>query len=314
MSEPLVSWLAPHWRRFLETLDGDRASHAVLVAGESGLGKRGLAERMVARLLCRAPVPSGEACGACQACVWRVAGTHPDLFHVMPEEDSEVIKVDQVRDLIARLTLTGQIGGRRVAMLDPADSMNVAAQNALLKTLEEPASGVHLILIADAPARLLATIRSRCQIVSVTAPSAAQTHVWLQASNSSRLPDDMRDLAAGHPGRILSLAQQSGQTRVKIVADDLIKLRSEEETPLAVAQRWSSEPNAHVEDAMAWLRLWSWRLVEAPVSAKAIPFVDHAILSDSYARALRLRELLRTPLKPGWLLHEWLSAWQSASR
>ena len=126
---------------------------------------------MVARLLCRENEPAG-LCSHCRSCTLLAAGSHPDYFDLQPDEGKQVIKVDQVRALIGKLDLTTSISERKVACIHPAEEMNAAAANALLKSLEEPAGNTVLILVSDNPGRLPVTIRSRCQAISVNQPDS----------------------------------------------------------------------------------------------------------------------------------------------
>lgn len=309
MSAPLAPWLVPAWSQFVSALRSDRLGHALFVAGESGLGKRELAQAMARRLLCHAPGDDGLACGQCRSCVWFAADTHPDFSRVRPEEDSDTIKVVQIRELIARVQLTGQASSIRVAIVEPANAMTPQAQNALLKTLEEPPQGVHLILVADEPERLLPTIRSRCQTYAVTVPSTQVVQAWLAAQGKPVSALTVA-LAASHPGTALAWSEADAAKRLTGVAEDLVALRQRRQSPLNVAGRWAQAPDEHVDAAVAWLRLWSWSSAgHAPVTGVAAPAgIDH--ISRSQGEALRLRERLRAPLKPSWLLHEWLLAWQ----
>ncbi|MGA9573412.1 MAG: hypothetical protein WBS20_05635, partial [Lysobacterales bacterium] len=107
-SEPsgaeIYPWLKDHWANFLQRLERDKLAHALMVEGPAGTGKGSLANVMVARLLCREP--GDFACGHCRSCQLLKGTAHPDFFELQPEEDSEVIKVDQVRSLIGKLNLT----------------------------------------------------------------------------------------------------------------------------------------------------------------------------------------------------------------
>ena len=184
----------------------EKMPHAVLIQGPEGVGKLALAEQLAARLLCEAPTPDSEACGRCAGCRWVAAASHPDLRRIEPDalsqsgmsaEESEAeaggraarrakpsaeIRVDQVRELADFLYLGSHRGRRRVAIVHPAESMNVHAANALLKGLEEPPFGAYFLLVSHHPARLLATIRSRCVAVSISRPDASAALNWLQTS------------------------------------------------------------------------------------------------------------------------------------
>ena len=181
-----------------------RLPHAVLIQGPEGVGKLALAEGLAARLLCESPTQDSEACGRCAGCRWVAAGSHPDLRRIEPDalsqagasgEETEAdaggrasrrakpsmeIRVDQVRELADFLYLGSHRGRRRVAIVHPAETMNVHAANALLKGLEEPPAGAFFLLVSHHPARLLPTIRSRCVSLSVPRPDAAEALKWLK--------------------------------------------------------------------------------------------------------------------------------------
>ncbi len=168
-------WLAYAGERLARNAEGGRRAHALLVSGPRGLGKVDLALREAAALLCL----SGErpACGRCRSCQLMAGGAHPDFRQVTFEVNDKgqlrsVIAVDQIRDLIASLQLTNSLSALKVAVIHPAEAMNRNAANALLKTLEEPAGDLVLMLVASDDARLPATVRSRCQVIGVRQPDA----------------------------------------------------------------------------------------------------------------------------------------------
>jgi len=181
----------------------EQLPHAVLFQGPEGVGKLALAERLATRVLCESPTADSDPCGHCDGCRWAASGNHPDLRRVepdalagagaLPEDDdretrsvrrakpSAEIRVDQIRELSDFLYLGSHRGRRRVAIVHPAESMNLHAANALLKGLEEPPGGAMFLLVTHHPARLLATIRSRCVVAAVPRPEEAAGLAWLES-------------------------------------------------------------------------------------------------------------------------------------
>ena len=151
--------------------------HALLLTGVKGMGKSVFAHHVAQAVLCK--TDQSKPCGQCDSCVWFKAGSHPDVVELGLEEKSKVIKIDQVRSLIYQFERTSQCG-MRVAMIDPADHLNYAAANSLLKTLEEPSGPALIMLIAAEPQRLPATILSRCQRIDFTVEDEKSVLKWLQ--------------------------------------------------------------------------------------------------------------------------------------
>ena len=173
-----LPWQDLVWKQFLGQHQAGRLPHGLLLAGKKGIGKHTFLWQAVAYLLCQAPIDATDgqsrACGVCPSCHWLKVGNHPDLL-VLPSaslpgahenaDDHERIKIDEVRALQEFVHRQSQ--GLRLVVLDHADSLTVAAANALLKTLEEPRAGVYLWLVTDHPSRLMPTIKSRLQALPI---------------------------------------------------------------------------------------------------------------------------------------------------
>lgn len=138
-------------------MSGGRLAHAYLFAGPEGVGKRLMALTLARALFCQ----DGTGCGECAPCRKVDHRNHPDLHFLEPDGSS--IKIEQVRALQHELNLRPFEGKYKICLIEAADTMTVAAANALLKTLEEPRGDTLLILLSSHPQRLLETIRSRCQ-------------------------------------------------------------------------------------------------------------------------------------------------------
>lgn len=143
-------------------LAGGTLAHAYLFSGEEGIGKKMTALALAAAANC-AQAGANGACGICPSCRKTAAGTHPDVHLLAPDGDE--IKIDQVRQAQADLSLRPFEGAKKILIVDGAESMNDASANALLKTLEEPPGESVIILVSTMPQGLLPTIRSRCQEV-----------------------------------------------------------------------------------------------------------------------------------------------------
>ena len=153
-------WLVPAMEALRKAHQAGRLGQALLIHADPGCGGELLAEWATQLVLCR---QDSAPCGECIDCRRCAAAQHPDLFAVQPTGESKQIRVTEVRDFCAELSLTSHGGGYRAGVIAPADSLNVAAANSLLKTLEEPPPAAMLMLITAYPDSLLRTVQSRCR-------------------------------------------------------------------------------------------------------------------------------------------------------
>ena len=231
-------------------------AHAYLLHGPAGIGKRALAERLMAHLLCQRPTAQ-DACGECKSCLLLKAGSHPDNYILEPEEADKAIKVDQVRDLVSFVVQTAQMGGRKVVLIEPVESMNINAANALLKSLEEPSGDTVLLLVSHQTSRLLPTIKSRCVQQACPLPSEAMSLAWL----ASALPDcaqeeriELLTLAAGSPLAAVKLQAQGVREQRALVVEGVKKLLKHQQSPTQLAEEWKTIPMLLLFD---WFCDWS---------------------------------------------------------
>ncbi|HSI57831.1 MAG TPA: DNA polymerase III subunit delta' [Ideonella sp.] len=222
-----LPWLAAP----LQALRDHERGHALILHGRAGSGLFELALRVAQAWLCEQPP---GPCGVCPGCHLTLARSHPDLKVLMPEtlqqaigwnaggdsegdagdgdskarkKPSREIKVEAVRQAIDWAHTSSGRGRGKVLVLNPADAMNAVAANALLKTLEEPAAGVRLLLCVDDPERLLPTIRSRCQRVRLPAPSEAEALQWL-GGQGVKDPAVLLRASGGEPLSALALGAE----------------------------------------------------------------------------------------------------------
>ncbi|WP_299806258.1 DNA polymerase III subunit delta' [uncultured Shewanella sp.] len=196
-----LPWLQTTLDSFSEQIKTARVGHAYLVGMDSGYGGELLVLELAKMSLCH-QLGHGGACGFCKACQLVEANNHPDLYRV--EADGAQIKVDQIRELCQKLTTTSQQGGRRVAVILNSERLNQASANALLKTLEEPGKDTILLLQANAPSRLIATISSRCQRLRVELPDKNQVKQWLKEQLTSEGDPSWCLPVVGGPMAVLS--------------------------------------------------------------------------------------------------------------
>jgi len=302
-----------------------RLPHAILIHGPQGVGKLALAEHFAKRLLCETE-GSEVPCGECEGCRWVAAWSHPDLRRIEPDaiargpeaagdeeeapapaakagKPSTEIRIEQIRGLDGFLNLRSHRGRRRIALVHPAEAMNANSANALLKSLEEPPAGAFFLLVSHRPARLPATIRSRCVALPISVPDKSAAQAWLVAQGVQE-PEKWLDYASGAPLAALELSQDSapvvGRLRAAIDARDLDTLR-------AVNDRDSLEALAEALQKYAIDRAFGAFVGKGKYGSVKARGSGLAWLR--YARRMgRERALARHPLNPRLFAGEMLAA------
>ena len=295
-------WQDGLWSQLDSLLASARLGHALLFTGAPGVGKTHLARQLAASLLCAEPGARSLACGHCRACRQLAAGAHPDFVELAVAEDRQSILVDQVRRFSHTLHLRPQYAGARVGLIQPAERLHPNAANALLKTLEEPPQGSHILLVSARPSAVPATVRSRCQLVRVPLPRAEQLRGWAGAQSAAVA--QALALARGAPLRALDMAEQDIARRQGRWLEALLKLVRGRIPPTELARDWQAQPLALVFD---WLYLTCADLLKlqhgAPATALANQQQDHTLgqlaaafdgerLRRALPRLIRARRLL----------------------
>ncbi|SDC11793.1 DNA polymerase III subunit delta' [Acinetobacter boissieri] len=218
----VYAWQQETWQRL--TLRFPNIGHGILLYGKKGAGKKDFALHFIAWLLCL-DKKTTAACGVCASCQWLKSNTHPNYVHISTDDDKKQsnsqIKIDKVREIQPFVQQT--VEGWRVVLIEPAETLNTAAANALLKTLEEPGERTIIVLLTDHLLKLPATIRSRLQRYALDRVSTeiAYHHV---SQNSPDLDQQqiqlLLNLAYDMPLRALELAPQAWlQQRQKFIHD-----------------------------------------------------------------------------------------------
>ena len=300
----------------------------VLLWGPEGVGKQGFAMRFAQSLLCVSPDGNGQPCGHCRHCQVFLAGNHPDLQLIAPEADSKSneIKVDRIRDLAEGASLTAKTGGHKLVIIRPADRMNNAAANSLLKTLEEPTANTVLLLLTDRPSRLLPTIRSRCQRFAFALPNREEALTWLQQRIRSGQPQTLLDLAGGAPLKALAMDDPEILAQYQKALRDFLDLAQARIDPVKLAERWTKYDNKRL---LEWLLGWLIDSLRLKVSAdppmlfnrNEIQTLQHGVkglnsrtLQRFLGEVYEARNLTDSNLNPQLMWERLLLEWQACVR
>ncbi|RLA05661.1 MAG: DNA polymerase III subunit delta' [Gammaproteobacteria bacterium] len=240
MNTELYPWLQPHWETFSQQKEQDRIPHAILLSGASGLGKKKLAQEMVASVHCDS-CTDGKMCGRCHSCHLLNANSHPDHLAVFPEEAGKQIKIEQIRQLKEKQVLTPTIGQWKTVIISPAENMNVNAFNSLLKLLEEPQANTLIILITGKTHILPVTIRSRCQNLKIATPSTGEAENWLKKNSNIDSTIDLQQLltlCSGAPLAVVKAIDNGLVQQFQQIEQDFNALINQQANPVELANVW----------------------------------------------------------------------------
>jgi DNA polymerase-3 subunit delta' len=262
-----ISWHESFAKSWQDRVFHKRMPHAVLLLGPVGTGKRSAAE-WIARLslgiepAVNLPQYPGQR------------PEHADLHWIRPPEDKDAIGIDQIRTLVADLSLTSYEGGGKVAVIEPANRMTANAANSLLKTLEEPQGDALLILIADRKGRLPATIFSRCQRIDFAPPATDVGLAWLDRLRPGAAWAEALRVAGGAP--LAAIAALDSLETSANMARDFNAVGEGKGSAIDVAARWSKLDSAFV---LNWL---ARQVQQAIVWAAAGPTRADGLLIDDF--------------------------------
>ncbi|HEX4329692.1 MAG TPA: DNA polymerase III subunit delta' [Burkholderiales bacterium] len=302
-------WLEPAWEQL--QAQRERLPHALLIYGPPNIGKRELAEHFAQSLLCETPAAGGHPCGICNACRWFGDGNHPDYRAVLPEilqaadtetgaenaegeagakskTPSKEIKIEQIRSLDTFFAIGTHRGGAKVVLLYPADALNQASANALLKTLEEPSAGTVFLLVSSRLDHLLPTIKSRTAKFAVAPPSPAAALAWLEQQGVADAQTALAE-AGGAPLAALSKAEDEAAVEVRtMLIDALTGTRALD--PIATAEKCDK---AGAELLTLWLTQWVSDLILHRNSGKVRYYPRQIKTIEKLAAAADLPGLFR---------------------
>jgi len=317
----LLPWQESVWQQV--TGDRSRMHHALLLHGPQGNGKKTFGLHLAQWLLCQTPQKAG-ACGHCAACHWFEQGTHPDFRLIEPGQEGDeapqsgkrsgkFITIKDIRLLGDFFNLASHQGGWRVVLIHPAESLNLAAANALLKTLEEPPPLVMILLVTHQLRRMLPTVLSRCNKVALPMPDREQGRRWLQSMHVSECERVLAE-AGGAPLLALEFANADRQERRRHFIGGLQRPASHTLFDLAGGF------HTRLDEAWGWLVKWLHDLIRVKSQAPALFFpgevaaLQHLAGQMSLEKLLQLHaevqsagRILKHPLNGQLLLESWLS-------
>jgi DNA polymerase-3 subunit delta' len=267
-------WHQAQWRDILQRRSA--LPHALLIRGREGIGKLDFARKLAQSLACEKPAADGAACAECRSCRWFAAGSHPDYREILPEalrpadaegtttserKPSQQISVDEIRGLYDFINLTAHQSGGKTIVFCPAETLNMNAANALLKSLEEPPPNTRFMLVAHRPSYLPATIISRCQQVVLPTPAVPVAVQWL------------REQGIAEPA--LSLAQTGNAPLAALALDDgefwtqrkslLGSLAAPGVDAFALAEQVRDFP---IPRLLGWLQRWTYDLLSVKSASR----------------------------------------------
>lgn len=285
----IYPWQQVFWQKLLHSRRF--WGHALLLKGKKGIGKYDFARRLAQSLLCNAPAADLQACDQCVSCGWFAQNGHPNFYQIVPEafaatgentekvdsdeksgaatkkSVSQQIGIEQIRKLNDFVYLTGHQGGYKIVLIYPAETMNTAAANALLKKLEEPPENVLFLLVTHQPQHLLPTIRSRCQQLVMPLPDIAASLAWLHQQDVND-PEEYLAAAGYAPLSALLLAQGGDAANFEQFVQHVADPKRLDPLLLAEALQQNSLPVI-----VNWLQKWCYDLVSYRATGKVRYFL-----------------------------------------
>jgi len=331
----IYSWQHKLWQKL--TQNHPSSAHALLLKGRAGIGKLDFALNLAKFRLCENPSPIDAACGTCLSCGWFEQGGHPDFYQVAPEacanlpgeaavatvkdefansikskkKPNQQISIAQIRALSDFVYMTGHQRGQRIVLICPAETMNAAAANALLKKLEEPPLHVLFILVAHRPQHLPATILSRCQLINMPIPDMAQATHWLKQQGANK-PEICLAAASFAPLLALTFNEQNYVTQHDAFIEQISA--PQKISPIELAEKMQQ---SDLPVVVSWMQKWCYDLLSFCLTGKVryhltkvAAIRDLASTIDAKALVAFLRTLLssqklsRHPLNPRLFLEE----------
>ncbi|MGV6808250.1 MAG: DNA polymerase III subunit delta' [bacterium] len=249
----IYPWQRSQWQAVQHLWQAQQLPHALLLQGVADIGKRAFAQHFAQALLCHHVDSDYQACGVCKSCRLYQAGSHPDTQLIQRLDDKKEITIEQIRRLIAFLQLSQSISQRKVVVIHHAETLNINAANSLLKTLEEPAANTFILLDSAHPAKLLPTIRSRCQRLLFALPNRRESLAWLQAQSLHTDASVLLTIAGGKPLLAQRYNDENRLAQRTQLINDIGLVMTERKDWLHVAKQWEHHDR---QEWLAWQLAW----------------------------------------------------------
>ncbi|MCK5919002.1 MAG: DNA polymerase III subunit delta' [Cocleimonas sp.] len=309
----IYTWHQKIWDQLVATRNANHLPHAILISGAEGIGKQAFAEALVNSLLCESPQENYNACGQCKSCHVKHSDAHPDYYQASIAENKTQIVVDQIRQLNNFLHMSRSYQGSRVAYINPAESLNVNAANSLLKSLEEPANNSVIILVTSQISTLLATIKSRCQMLHLPTPNKQVALHWLSLQSTQHSPEELLEMSAGKPLYALKLDNEEHFKRRKDFAHDLSAAINQRQSVTEVSKKWQNSPK---DELLDWQIHWVQQLIKYHFNTKqhlpALAIPQSANLNHLWTlhdELIKFREIAHTSLNAQLFIENMLLSW-----
>ena len=230
-----MPWLMTYYNELSESTKKHNNSHAILINGEKGIGRRVLAKNLAQDYLNISDFLNTGTTDSMEE-----KSFHPDFMNITPEEGKKYISIEKIRSTKSFLQLTSHQGIGKVVIINPAELMTYPAMNSLLKILEEPPEDTLIILISESIKKLPQTIVSRTQIRKIKNPSFNQSLNWLSGFGDESW-DDVLSIFGYRPILLQDLGHEYFHSKIKTISDDIDSLTLRNTKPSQVANSWKSE-------------------------------------------------------------------------
>lgn len=277
--------LHPHLDTVLTSYESHTIPHALLIQGQSGVGKRTLARLLSMLVLCS--TDGNRPCQTCDTCKRMLDGVHSNILSPKVQPGANSIKIDDMRELLDMLSRHGLEEGARVVIIEEAGRLTPQAQNALLKSLEEPFADTYFILTTSAERSLLPTILSRCSSLNIPAwDRDSMLKVLSQHQVNGKDAEELIALSGGSPGQALSSLQSENYwDTVTLVKGTFLSIAKIEQIPAASNKLKNSRDQA--EEILNILEAQVSLQLTPDISAERARGINHMLQAILTARQYR---------------------------